>query len=235
MRVLLVEDDDEFADALSTALRRHGHEVARAASGERALAALDTDLLLLDLVLLDLGLPDLDGLEVLDRLRQRSQVGVIAVTARGEERHRVLGLRGGADDYLVKPFGMAELTARMEAVMRRARPAAPPPGQVIRLGEVELDLARRTVSRGTDQVRLTRKEFDLLAALVRADGAVLDREQLLAEVWQTTWHGVGRTLEVHVANLRAKLGSPRLIQTVHGVGYRLAAKPERRVGDGRRG
>ncbi|MFP3988173.1 response regulator transcription factor [Streptomyces sp. E11-3] len=224
MRVLLVEDDNEFADALSTALRRHGHDVLRADSGAQALAAGPADL-----VLLDLGLPDMDGIEVLRRLRERSQAGVIAVTARGEERHRVLGLRSGADDYLVKPFGMAELAARMDAVQRRARPVTPPPGHRFRIGAVEIDLARRAVFRDDAQVVLTRKEFDLLAALVRAGGAVLSREQILSDVWQTTWQGVGRTLEVHVANLRAKLGPPRLIHTVHGVGYRLAAMP---VGDG---
>ncbi|GAA1895322.1 response regulator transcription factor [Streptomyces sodiiphilus] len=222
MRVLLVEDDDEFADALSTALWRHGYEVLRADSGARALEAPAVDL-----VLLDLGLPDLDGIEVLRRLRERSQVGVIAVTARGEERHRVLGLRTGADDYLVKPFGMAELAARMDAVLRRVRPGTPLPGQLIRVGAVEIDLARRAVFRDTVEVSLTRKEFDLLAALVRAEGAVLSRERILAEVWQTTWRGVDRSLEVHVASLRAKLGPPRPILTVHGVGYRLASPPAR--------
>ncbi|MDB1088978.1 response regulator transcription factor [Streptomyces sp. ACA25] len=222
MRVLLVEDDDEFADALSTALRRHGHAVLRTDCGADALSAP-----LVDLVLLDLGLPDLDGIEVLRRLRQRSRVGVIAVTARGEERHRVLGLRNGADDYLVKPFGMAELAARMDAVLRRAGPAIPPPGHRVRLGAVEIDLAQRAVYRDAAPVALTRKEFDLLAALVRAEGAVLSRERILAEVWQTTWSGVARSLEVHVANLRGKLGEPGLIRTVHGVGYRLSARPDR--------
>lgn len=221
MRVLLVEDDDGFARALSAALRRYGHAVLHTGSGAGALAAPRVDV-----VLLDLGLPDLDGIEVLRRLRDRGQVAVIAVTARGEERHRVLGLRSGADDYLVKPFGVAELTARMEAVLRRVGPATPPAGQRLALGDLEIDLARRSVCRGSAPLGLTRKEFDLLAALVRAEGAVVSRERILAEVWETTWRGVGRTLEVHVATLRAKLGAPELIQTVHGVGYRLAAALE---------
>ncbi|NED99709.1 response regulator transcription factor [Phytoactinopolyspora halotolerans] len=221
MRVLLVEDDNSFADALTTALRRHGHEVLRAASGEQALTAPTVDL-----VLLDLGLPDMDGIDVLRKIRQRSPVGVIAVTARGDEPQRVLGLRNGADDYVVKPFGMAELSARMDAVLRRAHSAAPPPGQRIRVGSLEIDLAEHAVYRNGTPVNLTRKEFDLLTALVRAEGAVLSREHILAQVWQTSWRGVGRTLEVHVASLRAKLGAPQLIETVRGVGYRLAVVPE---------
>jgi DNA-binding response OmpR family regulator len=225
MRVLLVEDDNSFADALSTALRRHGHDVVRAESGEQALAAPVSDL-----VLLDLGLPDIDGIQVLRRIRERSQVGVIAITARGEESQRVLGLRNGADDYLVKPFGMAELSARMDAVRRRTG-SVTPPGQRLQLGPIEIDLSERTVFCEATAVTLTRKEFDLLAALVRAGGAVLTREDILTQVWQTSWHGVTRTLEVHVASLRAKLGAPELIQTVRGVGYRLAVVPATASGD----
>ncbi len=217
MRVLVVEDDDSFADALGTALRRHGHDVLRASSGAQAIEAPPADL-----VLLDLGLPDIDGIEVLRRIRARSEVGVIAITARGEESQRVLGLRNGADDYLVKPFGMAELSARMDAVLRRSRRSSPPPGQRLRIGLVEVDLAERAVFSDAGPVALTRKEFDLLAALIRAGGAVLSRDHILAEVWQTTWRGVARSLEVHVASLRSKLGVPGLIQTVRGVGYRLA-------------
>jgi DNA-binding response OmpR family regulator len=221
MRILLVEDDDRFADALGTALRRHGYQVARASSAAEALTAPSVDL-----VLLDLGLPDADGLEVCGRLRATSDVAIIAVTARGEERDRVRGLRTGADDYLVKPFGIAELEARIGAVMRRARPGALVPGQPVRLGAVQVDLARRTVLRNGVPVPLTRKEFDLLALLVRACGAAVSRDRILAEVWRTTWSGAERTLEVHVGSLRAKLGDPSLIETVRCVGYRLSAPPE---------
>jgi DNA-binding response OmpR family regulator len=216
MRILLVEDDNRFADALGTALRRQGHEVDRARDAREALAAPTADI-----VLLDLGLPDADGLEVCRELRSRSQVAIIAVTARGEERDRVRGLRSGADDYLVKPFGIAELEARIDAVMRRARPSGDTPGRPVRLGAVSVDLARRTVSRDGQPLPLTRKEFDLLALLVRSGGAVVSRDRILAEVWRTTWRGVGRTLEVHVASLRGKLGDPALIETVRCVGYRL--------------
>lgn len=216
MRILLVEDDDRFADALLVALRRQGFAVSRAGTAAAALDAPEPDL-----VLLDLGLPDLDGIEVCRRLRGGGgDVAIIAITARGDERDRVIGLRSGADDYLVKPFGIAELSARIDAVMRRFRPAARP---VVTVRGVRVDTRRRLVTAaGGAEVALTRKEFELLAALAREPGAVVARERLLAEVWHSTWPGGRRTLDVHMATLRAKLGDPAVVQTVHGVGYRLA-------------
>ncbi|KAB2363231.1 MULTISPECIES: winged helix-turn-helix domain-containing protein [Actinomadura] len=220
MRILLVDDDDRFADALTVALRRQGFEVCRAATGAAALAAPPADL-----VLLDLGLPDLDGIEVCRRLRAGGDVAIIAVTARGEERDRVLGLRTGADDYLVKPFGIAELAARIDAVIRRVRPAARP--VVVAAGGLRVDTARHQVTAADGSpVALTRKEFELLAALARQPGLVVTRERLLIEVWNGVWPGARRTLDVHIATLRAKLGDPALIRTVHGVGYRLAVEDE---------
>ncbi|MBT8226466.1 MAG: response regulator transcription factor [Dactylosporangium sp.] len=218
MRVLLVEDDIRVAIALETALRQHGHEITRATTASEALAAAPVDL-----VLLDLGLPDRDGIEVCRELRARSDVAIIAVTARAEERERVLGLRSGADDYVVKPFGMAELTARIEAVMRRTmRTAIPQPS--FRVGGLEIDADARRVMVSGREVALTRKEFELLAALARRPGHAVTREQLLAEVWRTTWRGSLHTLEVHVASLRSKLQDSSYIQTVRGVGYRLRAQ-----------
>ncbi|MWA04764.1 response regulator [Actinomadura sp. LD22] len=220
MRILLVDDDDRFADALTVALRRQGFEVCRAATGAAALAAPPADL-----VLLDLGLPDLDGIEVCRRLRTGGDVAIIAVTARGEERDRVLGLRSGADDYLVKPFGIAELAARIDAVIRRVRPAARP--VVVAAGGLRVDTARHQVTAADGSpVALTRKEFELLAALARQPGLVVTRERLLIEVWNGVWPGARRTLDVHIATLRAKLGDPALIRTVHGVGYRLAVEDD---------
>ncbi len=218
MRILLVEDDDRVADALGTALRRQGYEVVRTATAREALAAPTVDL-----VLLDLGLPDVDGIEVCRALRRRGEVAIIAVTARAEERDRVCGLRAGADDYVVKPFGMAELRARIDAVMRRARPQAPASGEVLEVeaGALRIDLARRQVTVAGQPVALTRKEFDLLALLAREPGTVVPRERILAEVWHTTWRGMGRTLDVHVATLRAKLGDASAVETVRCVGYRL--------------
>ena len=227
MRVLLVEDDDRVAAALADLLRRHGALVTRAASGAEALAAAEVDL-----VLLDLGLPDMDGTAVCRALRRTSDVPIIAVTARAEERDRVLGLRTGADDYVVKPYSSAELLARIEAVLRRsARPAAallpqPEPAAapaLLQWDDVEVDLGARRVQVAGADVRLSRKEYDVLRVLLGARGAVCTREQLLDEVWGATLFGSTRTLDVHIATLRGKLGDPELVETVRGVGYRLRA------------
>jgi DNA-binding response OmpR family regulator len=226
MHVLLVEDDDRVARALRSALLRHGYEVTHAGNAGAAMAGAAPDspsFAKPSLILLDLGLPDLDGVEVCRRLRTKSNVPIIVVTARGDEGARVVGLRAGADDYVVKPFGIAELLARMEAVLRRSGATAP--FTAIDAADVHIDLARRTVSVAGQEVILTRKEFDLLAALARHRGAVVGRRDLLTIVWGTTWTGSSRTLDVHVATLRAKLGRPALIQTVRGVGYRLVVDP----------
>ena len=214
VRVLLVEDDDAIAEPLAEGLAREGLDVERVATGEGALGAEPVDL-----VLLDLGLPDVDGFEVCRQLRARSSVPIIVITARGEELDRVLGLELGADDYVVKPFGFRELLARIHAVSRRTTGAAAPP--IVKVGDVEIDLrARRTTVAGAD-VELTRKEFDLLALLVSDPGAVRTRQEILESVWDAHWYGPTKTLDVHVAALRKKLGDPGLIETVRGVGYRV--------------
>jgi DNA-binding response OmpR family regulator len=217
MRVLLVEDDNHVAAALRSALRRRGYDVVVAGTVADALAAPAADL-----VLLDLNLPDGDGTEVCRQLRRRDpQVAIIAVTARGAERDRVTGLLGGADDYVVKPFSMAELQARIAAVLRRSVRAGPAAAGVA-AGPVRIDPAARRVSVDGRDVALTPKEFDILTVLARTPDAVVSRDRLMLEVWHTTW--VGRhNLEVHVGSLRAKLGRPELVETVRGVGYRLRA------------
>jgi DNA-binding response OmpR family regulator len=245
VRLLLVEDDDRVAAALSAVLARHGFDVRHARSGEEALReVVADDGPEFDCVLLDLGLPDQDGFDVCGRIRRRSAVPVIMVTARADVRSRIHGLNLGADDYVVKPYDTGELLARIHAVSRRpplspaasaamgpATPvhgipaipeAAPGPlGALLRLGEVDVDLATRQVSVAGDPVALTRKEFDLLVLLAQHPGVVFRREQIISEVWRTASEGTGRTLEVHVASLRAKLGTPAMIETVRGVGYRL--------------
>lgn len=220
MRVLVVEDNFRVARGLETALRQRGYDVIRAATAAEALAAPPVDL-----VLLDMGLPDRDGLEVCRELRRRGDVAIIAVTARGEERDRVNGLRIGADDYVVKPFGVAELHARIDAVMRRAARTQSPQATVV-IGDVSVDLDAHRVEVDGREIALTRKEFDLIAALAKQPGTVVTRDRLVALVWHTTWAGNAHTLEVHIASLRGKLGRPRLVQTVRGVGYRLRVEPE---------
>jgi DNA-binding response OmpR family regulator len=216
MRVLLVEDDMRLADVLAGTLRGHGYAVHHVATGAGALRAEPSDI-----VLLDLGLPDCDGLALCRTLRERGDVGIIAVTASGREPDRVRGLRAGADDYVVKPFSMEELRARMEAVSRRLR--APRPRR-LRIADLDIDPDSREVTRGGEAVQLTPKEFRLLLALAREPGEVVSTQRLLIEVWNTDWQGNRRTLEVHIATLRAKLAEPELIQTVRGVGYRLCAE-----------
>ncbi|HWL35537.1 MAG TPA: response regulator transcription factor [Frankiaceae bacterium] len=216
VRVLVVEDDDSIAEPLADGLRREGFTVERAATAAAALAA-DPG----DVVLLDLRLPDLDGYEVCRRLRARSDVPIIIVTARSEEVDRVVGLELGADDYLVKPFGFRELVARIRAVTRRSARATP----IIPLevGALRVDRRARMVWLDGAEVALTPKEFDLLALLASEPGAVLTRERILDEVWDPHWFGPTKTLDVHVSSLRRKLGDPGWIETVRGVGYRLRA------------
>lgn len=209
-----------MARGLETALRQRGYDVIRAGTAAEALAAPPVDL-----VLLDMGLPDRDGLEVCRELRRRGDVAIIAVTARGGERDRVDGLRIGADDYVVKPFGVAELHARIDAVMRRAARQQTPQATVV-IGDVTVDLDAHRVEVDGREIALTRKEFDLIAVLAKQPGTVVTRDRLAALVWHTTWAGNAHTLEVHIASLRGKLGRPRLVQTVRGVGYRLRIEPD---------
>lgn len=223
MHVLLVEDDDAIAEPLLRGLEREGLAPTRVATGEAALAHLASAPT--ELVLLDLGLPDIDGYEVCRRVRATSDLPIIILTARGDEIDRVLGLELGADDYLVKPFGFRELLARIRAVTRRtaARNDEQRDGEpeVLRHGAVELDLRTHKATREGDELTLTRKEFDLLALLLRDPGATCTREQILEDVWDPHWYGPTKTLDVHIASLRKKLGDPGFIETVRGVGFRL--------------
>lgn len=217
MNLLLVEDDDSIAEPLVEGLRREGFEVVRVATGAEALAAEEPDL-----ILLDLRLPDVDGFTVCRELRARSDVPIIVVSARGEEVDRVVGLELGADDYLVKPFGLRELVARIRAVARRTGGGRESADEVV-AGRVRIDLRAHRVTVSGDEVQLTGKEFDLLTLLARDAGAVVDRERILREIWHTTWYGSSKTVDVHVAALRRKLGDPGLIETVRGIGLRLVA------------
>ncbi len=227
MRLLLVEDDDAIAGPLVKGLAREGFEVTRVSTGADALTAEPADL-----VLLDLGLPDIDGYEVCRRLRAESEVPIIVITARGDEVDRVVGLELGADDYVVKPFGFRELVARIRAVSRRAASRQAVAGRedddvdpVLRAGRVEVDTRTRRATVDGDEIALTRKEFDLLALLAGDPGATRTRDEILEEVWDAHWYGPTKTLDVHVASLRKKLGDPTLIETVRGVGFRLGIEP----------
>jgi two-component system, OmpR family, response regulator RegX3 len=198
-------------------LRREGFAVERVATGEDALAAAEPDL-----ILLDLRLPGIDGYEVARRLRARSRVPIIMVTARGEEVDRVVGLELGADDYIVKPFGLRELVARIHAVMRRVDPA-PDPARPVRVGPLVVDRRARRVTVDGTEVVLTPKEFDVLALLADDPGAVVDRREIVRRVWESSWVGPTKAIDVHVSGIRRKLGDPGLIETVRGVGFRLRA------------
>jgi DNA-binding response OmpR family regulator len=215
MHILVVEDEDAIADPLVAGLQREGYHVSRVATGEGALDAASADL-----VLLDLRLPDIDGLDVCRQLRERSRVPIIVLTARGEEADRVVGLELGADDYVLKPYGLRELIARIRAVMRRAASFGGSQSP-LRVGELEVDERSRRATVDGRRLDLTPKEFELLAALARDPGAAVSRQRLLAEVWQTSWYGSSKTIDVHVAALRRKLGDPGWIETVRGVGFRL--------------
>jgi DNA-binding response OmpR family regulator len=220
MRVLLVDDDEGFADSVTDALEHH-HETEWVARGEDTLVRHHRA----DLVLLDIELTGsaMDGLDVLRKLRKVSTIPVIMLTGYGDERSVVRGLRLGADDYLVKPVRLAELLARIDAVARRTRDAARKPG-VVRVRDLEIDLdARRVSTAHGAEIELTAKEFDILAVLAGRPGTAVSREELLDAVWGDAYLGVGRSLDVHLTQLRRKLARPGLVTTMRGFGFRLEA------------
>ncbi|MFK4102005.1 response regulator transcription factor [Streptomyces sp. NPDC019531] len=218
MDILLAEDDDGVAAALVEVLYDHGHITRRVRYGRDVLTYHRSS----DLLLLDLGLPDTDGLDVLRKLRTVSDMSVVVLTARGDERSVVRGLRLGADDYLVKPVRLKELLARIEAVTRRtAARSGPAPLPTVRVGDAEVDLHARRVRVAGAEVELTTKEFDVLAVLAARAGTAVSREQLLDEVWGDAYQAVSRSLDVHLTQLRTKLGRPELLTTIRGFGYRF--------------
>jgi two-component system, OmpR family, response regulator RegX3 len=226
--ILLVEDEESIATPLSESLVREGFSVE--VTGTAAEAVELARRLEPDLVLLDLMLPDGSGLDVCRELRSTSATPIIIVTARGDEADRVVGLELGADDYVVKPFSAREVAARIRAVLRRAEAPQPAPAGTIAIGGVRLDQSRRTVMLDGEPLEVSRKEFDLLALLMQNAGVVVTREELIEKVWDTTWFGSTKTLDVHVSGLRKKLGddsaSPQYLHTVRGVGFRFAAPDE---------
>jgi DNA-binding response OmpR family regulator len=212
VRVLVVEDDEGIAWPLRRGLTKSGYQVEMVATGGEALKAAPADV-----VLLDLGLPDMDGLEVCRRLREHSDAAVIVVTARDGEVDRVVALDEGADDYLVKPFGLEELQARIRAVLRRVRPSAPRH----LIGVLSVDpRARQAWVRGSE-IALTPKEFDILECLIAEPGRAISRHTLITRVWDENWYGPTRVLDVHIAALRRKLAIDGLIETLYGHGFRL--------------
>ena len=226
-RVLVVDDEPHIRTVLRGYLEAEGFEVAEAADGEAALAALRENPP--DLVLLDVMLPDMDGLEVLRRLRSGSDAYVILVTARTEEVDKLVGLGVGADDYVTKPFSPREVMARVKAVLRRERGARGDEGVGLRFDGLTIDPARREVEANGALVMLSSLEFDLLAALASAPGRVFSRAQLLEHVWGYDFYGDERVVDVHIRSVRARLGDdasdPHLIATVRGVGYKFVGRP----------
>jgi two-component system, OmpR family, response regulator RegX3 len=236
--ILMVEDESSITEPLAEALDREGFATRVAGTVADAISAADDEMP--DLVLLDVMLPDGSGYDVARRLRERSKVPIIMLTARGEETDRIVGLELGADDYIVKPFSAREVAARIRAVLRRTDDAVSPRseagdtaatgGAPLEVGPVRVDRARRAATVKGEELDLTRKEFELLDLLVSEAGSVITRERLIDEVWDTNWFGSTKTLDVHVSSLRRKLGddsaNPRFIHTVRGVGFRFASADE---------
>jgi DNA-binding response OmpR family regulator len=234
--ILVVEDEDSIALPLAAALEREGYTTRVTGSAPEAIALAAE--LRPDLMLLDVMLSDGSGLDVCREVRRHSSVPIIMLTARGDETDRVVGLELGADDYVVKPFSARELIARIRAVLRRVADAdaspsgapAAPAGSALEVGGVTVDPATRRATRDGAEIALTRREFDLLALLVRNAGTVLTRERLMDEVWDANWFGSTKTLDVHVSSLRRKLGDDavdsRYLHTVRGVGFRFASPGE---------
>ena len=224
-RILFVEDENSISEPFSQALKRAGFEPVVARTAAQALELAER--LEPDLVLLDLRLPDGDGRDVCRKLRRTSEVPILMLTASGTETDRIIGLELGADDYVVKPFSSGEVISRIRAILRRAAWREPDPPETARAGELELNFAARRATLGGEELKLPRKEFDLLAELVRHAGEVVSREDLMARVWDVNWFGSTKTLDVHIRSLRKKLGDdpadPTYIETVRGVGFRFIA------------
>jgi DNA-binding response OmpR family regulator len=217
--VVLVEDDPNIADLVTLYLRREGFRVLSTDYGERGLELVRREDPVI--VLIDVGLPGArDGFWVCREIRAATAVPVLFLTARDDEVDRVLGLELGADDYVVKPFSPRELVARIRAILRRTQ-EGPPAAEVVRVGDLEIDLRRREVRHGGEPVAVATREFDLLAFLGANRGLALTRQQLLDGVWGPDWYGDPRTVDVHVAQLRKKLGPELPLATVWGVGYRF--------------
>jgi DNA-binding response OmpR family regulator len=222
-RILLVDDEESIQTLLTYPLRKEGYEVVSARDGREGLERFDESRF--DLVVLDVMMPHVDGIEVCRRLRSRSQVPIIMLTARDDEVDKVLGLEIGADDYITKPFSVREFRSRVKAALRRTQMPGDAPAEVINGGDVEIDLGRRSVRVRGEPVELTYVEFEILAALARAPGRVFDRQTLLDRVWGDSSYRDPRTIDVHIRHLRTKVeaepSAPEHVFTVRGVGYRF--------------
>jgi DNA-binding response OmpR family regulator len=225
LRVLLIDDDVRLQELLKTYLEQNGVHLTSARDGHQGLLRLEQDAF--DAVLLDVMMPGMDGLEVCRRIRAKSRIPILMLTAKGDETDRVVGLELGADDYIPKPFGPRELLARLKAVLRRARPEAL--AETLALGDIRVDVPGRTLELNGRPVELTGLEFDILLALLRRAGRVVPRESLLSEAGRSDVTVGERTVDVHISHLRQKLGddprSPKRIKTVRGVGYVLVKEP----------
>jgi DNA-binding response OmpR family regulator len=222
-RLVLVEDEDAIVRPLLSALAREGFEVRRFSRAEDAIDRLDD--MRPDAVILDVALPGMSGFTACRAIRRRSLVPVLMLTARGDEADRLAGFEAGADDYLPKPFSVHELVARIRAILRRTRGDHRPTEDVIAVGELRMDAARREVRSSGRAVALTQREFDLLELLMRWSPQVVTRAELIREVWDAHWSGPTKTVDVHVAQVRRKIEDdphhPRYLQTVRGVGYQV--------------
>jgi len=222
-KILVVDDEPSIVSLITAYLKPEGYEVYTATDGISGLKAARA--FKPDLIVLDVMLPGMDGVEVLTRLRRESDVYVILLTAKTEETDRVVGLTIGADDYVTKPFSPRELTARIKAALRRIKSDKTSMSEVLSFKHLRMDVAARKVTVDDEPVELTAIEFDLLKSLAENNGRVLSREQLLENVWGTSYYGEMRVVDVHLGHVRKKLGRKDLITTVRGVGYRFEDEP----------
>ncbi len=219
MKILLIEDDSAIAAGVIDGLAGLGHKVTHCADGKSGLDSISTQSY--ELLLLDLGLPDIDGQDLIKKIRKTNDLPIVIISARDEEIDRVLALELGADDYLVKPFGMRELAARIKAVTRRGATNKIDNSEIQTIGTLKIDNRSQKVFLDNQEIMLTAKEFELLSFLAKDPGAVFRREDILKSVWDMNWYGSTKTLDAHVASLRKKLMDPSWIESVRGVGFRI--------------